>query len=79
MGGEPICRMLPVAPSTYHDHVIKRGDLSQPSECVRRDSAPTVEVRRGFKENFRAYGVGRVWRQLQREGFGMARFMSETV
>ena len=25
-GVEPICRVLPIAPSTYHDHVAKRAD-----------------------------------------------------
>jgi hypothetical protein len=25
-GIEPICKVLPIAPSTYHDHVAKRID-----------------------------------------------------
>lgn len=32
-----------------------------------------VEVRRVFNENFQVYGVRKVWRQLQREGFDIAR------
>jgi len=32
-----------------------------------------IEIRRVFDENFRVYGVRKVWRQLQREGFGVAR------
>jgi putative transposase len=25
-GVEPICKVLPIAPSTYHDHIAKRAD-----------------------------------------------------
>ena len=28
-GVEPICKVLPIAPSTYHDHVAKRVDPSR--------------------------------------------------
>ncbi|PYE29833.1 helix-turn-helix protein [Rhizobium sp. PP-WC-1G-195] len=31
-----------------------------------------VEIRRVFNENFQVYGVRKVWRQLQREGFDIA-------
>jgi transposase-like protein len=55
----------------YHDHVAKRRDPSRLS--VRANEALKVEVRRVFEENFRVYGVGKVWRQLRREGFDIAR------
>jgi putative transposase len=35
-GVEPICRVLPIAPSTYHAHAAKRahpGKLSAPGEA----------------------------------------------
>ena len=72
-GVEPICKVLPIAPSTYHDHVAKRHDPSKLSARAKRDAALKVEVRRVFEENFRVYGVRKVWRQLQREGTGVAR------
>ena len=28
-GVEPICRVLPIAPSTYHDHAVKQRDPSR--------------------------------------------------
>ena len=56
-GVEPICKVLPIAPSTYHDHVAKRHDPSKLSARARRDAALKVEVRRVFEENFRVYGV----------------------
>ena len=72
-GVEPICKVLPIAPSTYHDRVAKRHDPSKLSARAKRDAALKVEVRRVFEENFRVYGVRKVWRQLQREGTGVAR------
>ncbi len=72
-GVEPICKVLPIAPSTYHDHVAKRLDPSRLSARAKRDEAMKVEVHRVFEENFRVYGVRKVWHQLQREGFDVAR------
>ena len=40
---------------------------------VRRDAHLKVEIRRVFEENFRVYGVRKVWRQLRREGISAAR------
>ncbi len=72
-GVEPICKVLPIAPSTYRDHVAKRVDASRLSARARRDAALKDEVQRVFEANFRVYGVRKVWRQLQREGFDVAR------
>lgn len=72
-GVEPICRVLPIAPSTYHDRVAKSGDPARLSPRAQRDAALAIEVRRVFAENFYVYGVRKVWRQLQREGFDVAR------
>jgi transposase InsO family protein len=72
-GVEPICKVLPIAPSTYHAHVAKRRDPARLSARARRDVALKVEVRRVFDQNFSVYGVRKVWRQLKREGFDVAR------
>ena len=72
-GVEPICKVLPIAPSTYHERVAQRRDPLRLSARARRDLALRVEVRRVFDANYRVYGVRKVWRQLQREGFDVAR------
>jgi transposase InsO family protein len=72
-GVEPICKVLPIAPSTYHAHVAKRDDPAKLSDRARRDAALRIEVRRVFDANFRVYGVRKTWRQLRREGFDVAR------
>ena len=73
LGVEPICRLLPIAPSTYYEVVAKRTDVDRLSARARRDMAMKVEIRRVFNENFHLYGVRKVWRQLQREGHDIAR------
>jgi transposase InsO family protein len=72
-GVEPICKVLPIAPSTYHAHVAKRVDSTKLSARARRDLALKPEIARVFAENFEVYGVRKVWRQLGREGFSVAR------
>jgi len=73
LGVEPICRLLPIAPSTYYEVVAKRTDVDRLSARERNDIAMKVEIRRVFNENFQVYGVRKVWRQLQREGYDIAR------
>jgi len=72
-GVEPICRVLPIAPSTYHAHVARRADPTRSSARAKRDDALKPEVRRVFEENFGVYGVRKVWQQLGREGHDVAR------
>jgi hypothetical protein len=43
---EPICKMLPIAPSVYHDHVAKRRDPSRLSVRAKCDEELRVVVRR---------------------------------
>jgi transposase InsO family protein len=72
-GVEPICKVLRIAPSTYHAHAARRADPSKASARARRDAALRAEIRRVFAENFGVYGVRKVWRQLGREGTPVAR------
>lgn len=78
-GVEPICRVLPIAPSTYHERVAQRRDPSRLSPRAQRDEAMKAEVRRVFDANFKVYGVRKVWRQMQREGFDIARCTVERL
>lgn len=78
-GVEPICRQLQIAPSTYYDHQAKRDDPDQRSNRARRDEALCMEIRRVWEENLGVYGVRKVWRQLMREGFRVARCTIERL
>jgi transposase InsO family protein len=72
-GVEPICRVLAIAPSTYHAHAARRDKPETAPARVRRDTELSVEIKRVFNENFQVYGVRKVWRQLKREGYDVAR------
>jgi transposase InsO family protein len=72
-GVEPICKLLPIAPSTYHEHAARRADPSRLPKRARRDRELMPEIERVFAENFAVYGARKVWRQLRREGFDTAR------
>ncbi len=72
-GVEPICKVLPIAPSTYHAHAARRADPGKLSRRAKRDEILKAQVQRVFEANFRVYGVRKVWRQLGREGLVVAR------
>jgi putative transposase len=72
-GVEPICRLLPIAPSTYFEHVARRRDPAKLPERAKRDAELQPHIQRVWQENFQVYGVRKVWRQLRREGIAVAR------
>jgi len=78
-GVEPICRVLPIAPSTYHEHAARKADPSRVPARERRDIELAQEIRRVFAENFAVYGVRKVWRQMLRERFVVARCTVERL
>ncbi len=70
-GVEPICRVLPIAPSTYYAHKAWEGDPSLRSPRAQRDEFLKVEISRVWNENFAVYGAKKVWKQLNCEGIGV--------
>ena len=72
-GIEPICRVLPIAPSTYHVHAARQVDPAKLSSRAKSDALLMIEIRRVFEANFCVYGVRKVWRQLGREDIDIAR------
>jgi hypothetical protein len=52
-GVEPICKVLPIAPSTFHAHVAKRVDPARLSARAKRDAALKIEIRRGLRGELR--------------------------
>ncbi len=78
-GVEPICAVLPIAPSTYYEHKAREADPERRPPRLQRDQALSEEVRRVWEENFQVYGARKVWRQLNREGFLVARCTVERL
>jgi transposase InsO family protein len=78
-GVEPICRVLPIAPSTYYEHKSCLADPARLSERSRCDAVLRREIRRVWEANRRVYGARKVWRQLHREGIDVARCTVERL
>jgi len=72
-GVEPICAVLPIAPSTYYAHVRARREPATRSSRTKRDEVLATEVRRVWEANRGVYGGRKVWRQLRREDVAVAR------
>ncbi len=72
-GVEPICRVLPIAPSTYFRRKAEQRDPTRRSARALRDEVLRAIIRRVYDENHRVYGPRKVWRQMGREGLREAR------
>lgn len=78
-GVEPICKVLPIAPSTYYAHKAREANPTRRSERAKRDGLLGVEIQRVWQENRSVYGARKVWRQLRREGVIVARCTVERL
>jgi transposase InsO family protein len=78
-GVEPICEVLPIAPSTYYAYKAREVDPTRLAERSRRDASLAVEIQRVWRANRSIYGARKVWRQLKREGFEVARCTVERL
>ncbi len=72
-GVEPVCSVLPIAPSTYYEHVRRRQEPECRPVRQKRDDELQSEIRRVYEDNQLVYGAKKVWRQLQREDVRVAR------
>ena len=72
-GVEPICRQVQIAPSTYYRHKALEAELGLRCQRYHQDEALKPEIMRVWQENKQCYGVRKVWKQMIREGFSVAR------
>ena len=72
-GVEPICRMPPIAPSTYYRQKAHQADPTKRSTRAQRDDELRAIIRRMWEENHQVYGPRKVWRQMGRENLRAAR------
>ena len=78
-GVEPICAVLPIAPSTYWWHRTRHADPVQRSKRAHRDDRLRAEIQRIWNDNEQVYGAEKVWRQLRRDGHVVARCTVERL
>ena len=78
-GVEPICAVLPIAPSTYYTHRAWAQDPTRRGPRAQREEMLIEQIRRVWEENFGVYGARKVWKQLNREGCRVARCTVERL
>ena len=78
-GVEPIRRVLPIAPSTYHARAAVRRDPSLASPRARRDDALRGRIREIWSANRGLYGARKVWHALTQAGIDVARCTVERL
>ncbi len=78
-GVESICTVVPIAPSTYYEHKAREADPRRVPPRAHRDRALRPEIVRVWEKNISVYGAKKVWKQLKREGFSVARCMVERL
>jgi len=78
-GVEPICRVLPIAPSTYYEQKAREANPSRLPRRLALDTVLREEIERGWKLNRSVYGARKVWLQLKREGLSIARCTVERL
>jgi putative transposase len=72
-GVEPICAVLPIAPSTYYEQKARQADPRRQPARVQREARLRPEIQRVWQANRRVYGAKKVWKQLNRETIPVAR------
>ena len=78
-GVEPICAVLPIAPSTYFRRTAQQQDATKRSARARRDEKLRAAIQRIWDDNEHVYGPRKVWRQLRRDGVRVARCTIERL
>ena len=78
-GVEPVCALLPIAPSTYYEHKARQSDPERLPERSKRDTFLRPEIQRVWDDNFQVYGARKVWRQLNRDKIAVARCTVERL
>ena len=72
-GVEPICAVVPIAPSTYFLQKAQQAHPTQRSVRAQHDDVLKTQIQHVWDAHFRVYGSRKVWRQLRRDGVRVAR------
>jgi putative transposase len=72
-GVEPICDVIEIAPATYYERKHQERKSERRSRRAKRDDELRPKIQRVFDDDHVMYGVRKVWIQLGREGFQVAK------
>ncbi len=70
---------MQIAPSCYRRHAAQRRNPALRCNRAKRDDEVITEVQRVWHANMQVYGADKVWKQLNREGIGIARCTVERL
>ena len=60
LGVEPVCKVLPIAQSTFYAHVAIARNPDLASDRAKRDMDLSPEIKRVWEENNEVYGIRKV-------------------
>lgn len=78
-GVEPICRVLPIAPSTYYQWKAWEANPQRRSRRAQEDERLRPQVHRVWTEHRSLYGAEKVWKEMGRQGIRAARCTVERL
>ncbi len=78
-GVEPMCKLLPIAPSTYYHRMAIGNDPDLASDRAKSDQANRKNIQKAWDDNHSVYGAKKVWHALQRSGKVIARCTVERL
>lgn len=78
-GVEPICEVLPIAPSTYYRHTALRKSPDLRSKRAKRDEMLRHKIRDAWEASDKIYGSQKVWREFGKNGETVARCTVERL
>ena len=78
-GVGPICKVLPIAPSTYYGRVAVEWDPDRASDRAKKDVGDRKDITRIYDASSQRYGARKVWHALRREGNDIARCTVERL
>lgn len=78
-GVEPICRVLPIAPSTFYAHAAIARDPDLASDRVKQDAIDRKKIKDAFDDSGKRYGARKIWHELRRTNHDVARCTVERL
>ena len=78
-GVEPICRVLPIAPSTFYAHAAIARDPDLASDRAKQDAIDRKKIKDAFDDSGKRYGARKIWHELRRNNHDIARCTVERL
>ena len=73
LGVEAICKVLPIAPSTYYHYKSVEADPAKASDRAKRDAFIMTRIDHFWEKSGKRYGAVKIWHDLLDDGLVVAR------